>query len=204
MTRSKSSQEWLKEHFNDPYVKQAQQAGYRSRAAFKLIEIQEKYQIIRRGMTVLDVGAAPGGWSQLLADWVGAKGKVVVVDLLPIEPLKNVTIIQGDITCEEVTQQIQTALAPKEHFDMVLSDMAPNISGIDIADQARIIGLVECVIDMAEQWLTPEGVLLTKIFQGAGFDAIVKHLRKTYKKVQIIKPPASRQRSRELYILAWK
>lgn len=204
MTRSKSSKEWLREHFTDPYVKQAQQAGYRSRASFKLIEIQEKHKIIRPGMYVLDVGAAPGGWSQLVTDWVGAKGKVVAVDLLPIEPLNNVTIIQGDITSEEVQQQIEQQLAPREHFDVVLSDMAPNMSGIDIADQARIIGLIEYVIDIADHYLAPQGVLLTKIFQGSGFDEILRHLRKHYKKVQIVKPPASRQRSRELYLLAWK
>lgn len=204
MKRSKSSKDWLREHFTDPYVKQAQQAGYRSRASFKLIELQEKYKIIRPGMAVLDIGAAPGGWSQLVVDWVGAKGKVIAVDLLPIEPLPNVTIFQGDITDETVLQQIKNDLAPKQFFDVVLSDMAPNMSGIDVADQARTIGLIEYVLDIAEEFLSPQGILLTKIFQGTGFDEVLKYLRQHYQKVQIVKPPASRQRSRELYLLAWK
>jgi 23S rRNA (uridine2552-2'-O)-methyltransferase len=204
MKRSKSSKDWLHEHFTDTYVKQAKAEGYRSRAVYKLIAIQEKYKIIKPGMTVLDIGAAPGGWSQLATEWVGDKGKVIAVDLLPITSLARVTIIQGDITDEDIWQQIQQEIAPRGEVDVILSDMAPNISGITVSDQARTIGLIENVIEIADQILLPKGVLLTKIFQGAGFDEILKHLRKTYKKVQIIKPPASRQRSRELYLLAWK
>lgn len=206
MARSKSSREWLKEHFTDPYVKQAQQEGYRSRAAFKLIEIQEKHKIIRPGMAVLDVGAAPGGWTQLVADWIGAKGKVIAVDLLAIDPISNdnTTIIQGDITSEEVWEQVEAALLPKKQFDVVLSDMAPNMSGINVADQARIMGLVEHLVELVDPVLADGGVLLVKVFQGIGFDELLKQLRKTYKKVQTIKPPASRKRSRELYLLAHK
>lgn len=206
MARSKSSREWLKEHFTDPYVKQAQQEGYRSRAAFKLIEIQEKHKIIRPGMAVLDVGAAPGGWTQLVADWIGVKGKVIAVDLLAIDPISNdnTTIIQGDITSEEVWEQVEAALLPKKQFDVVLSDMAPNMSGINVADQARIMGLVEHLVELVDPVLADGGVLLVKVFQGIGFDELLKQLRKTYKKVQTIKPPASRKRSRELYLLAHK
>lgn len=206
MARSKSSKDWLREHFTDPYVKQAQEAGYRSRAAFKLIEIQEKNKIIRPGMAVLDIGAAPGGWTQLVADWVGAKGRVIAVDLLEIDPIykDNTTIIQGDITDEAVWQQVEEALLPKKQFDVVLSDMAPNMSGITIADQARIMGLVEHVVEIVDTVLVDEGVLLVKVFQGTGFDELLKYLRKHYKKVKTIKPPASRQRSRELYLLAHK
>jgi len=204
MKRSKSSKDWLHEHFTDTYVKQAKAEGYRSRAVYKLIAIQEKYKIIKPGMTVLDIGAAPGGWSQLATEWVGDKGKVIAVDLLPITSLARVTLIQGDITDENIWQQIQQEIVPRGEVDVILSDMAPNISGITVSDQARTIGLIENVIEIADQILSPKGVLLTKIFQGAGFDEILKHLRQTYKKVQIVKPPASRQRSRELYLLAWK
>lgn len=202
MARSKSSKQWLHEHFTDPYVKQAQQEGYRSRATFKLMEIQKKYKIIRPGMKVLDIGAAPGGWSQLAADWVGDKGLVIAVDLLPITSLGKVKIIQGDITDAEIASQILQLLAPAKQVDVIMSDMAPNMSGIEVADQARSMYLVECVVDMAQHLLLPQGMLLTKVFQGAGFEQILKHLRQTYQKVQVIKPPASRQRSREIYFLA--
>ena len=204
MVRSKSSHEWLREHFTDPYVKQAQQEGYRSRASFKLIEIQKKYKIIRPGMIVLDIGAAPGGWSQLAAEWVTDKGTVIAVDLLPIASLAQVKIIQGDIMEENVAEQVMQHLAPETHFDVIMSDMAPNMSGITVVDQSRVIGQVEYVLEIAEELLKPKGVLLTKIFQGAGFEDIIKHLRKHYQKLQIIKPPASRQRSKEIYLLAWK
>lgn len=202
MARSKSSNDWLKEHFSDTYVKKAQQEGYRSRAAFKLLAIQEKYKIIKPNMTVLDIGAAPGGWAQLTAEWVGEKGKVIAVDLLPITSLGGVTIIQGDITDEAVWHQIKAAIAPKTQVDAIISDMAPNLSGITVSDQARSMGLVEFVVEIADEILAPQGVLLTKVFQGAGFDELLKMLRKRYKKVQPIKPPASRSRSRELYLLA--
>lgn len=204
MARSKSSTEWLKEHFSDTYVKQAQQAGYRSRAAFKLLAIQEKYKFIRPGMDVLDIGAAPGGWAQLAAEWVGEKGKVIAVDLLPITSLGNVTIIEGDITIEAVWQQVQQALAPKKKVDVILSDMAPNLSGISTADQARSMGLVEYVVEVAEEILAPNGTLLTKVFQGVGFEELIRHLRQNYAKLHIIKPPASRARSKEIYLLAKK
>jgi 23S rRNA (uridine2552-2'-O)-methyltransferase len=204
MARSKSSKDWLKEHFTDTFVKQAQQAGYRSRASFKLLAIQEKYKIIRPGMTVLDIGAAPGGWAQLAEQWVGDKGKVIAVDLLPITSLGGVTIIEGDINDENIWQQVQQAMAPKNKVDVIISDMAPNISGISVSDQARSMALVEYVVIVAEEVLAPKGVLLTKVFQGAGFDEVLRQLRKNYKKVQTVKPPASRQRSRELYFLAWK
>jgi 23S rRNA (uridine2552-2'-O)-methyltransferase len=201
MTRSKSSHQWLQEHFTDMYVKQAQQAGYRSRAAFKLIDMQQKYRFIRQGDCVLDIGAATGGWAQLLTQWVGKAGKVVAVDLLPMEPLEHVSFIQGDIMDEAVYEQVVAEIAPKTQVDVIVSDMAPNISGIVVADQARMMGLVEYVVEIAQSLLSPQGRLLIKVFQGSGFDTVLKQLQKTYGKVQILKPPASRQRSREMYFL---
>jgi 23S rRNA (uridine2552-2'-O)-methyltransferase len=201
MARSKSSKRWLKEHFSDPFVKQAQKEGYRSRAVFKLIELDEKYRILSPGASVIDLGAAPGAWSEYAAQRVGPKGRVVALDILPMDSLPNVTFIQGDFTEAEPLEALMNAL-DGEQVDCLLSDMAPNLSGIESADQARSIYLVELAIDLADEVLKPSGTLLFKIFQGKGFDEIVQNLRKRYNQVRIRKPKASRPRSPEVYIVA--
>ncbi len=200
MSRTKSSSRWLQEHFSDPYVKQAKAAGYRSRAAFKLLELQEKDKLFKPGMTLVDLGAAPGGWSQVAADLLKSNGKIIAMDLLPMDPIPGVTFIQGDFLELDVLTQLQTLLT--QPVDWVLSDMAPNLSGVTSADQARSVYLVECAIDFAQKTLKPGGGFLAKGFQGAGFDDIVKLLRSCFTKVVIRKPDASRARSSELYFLA--
>ena len=201
MARSKSSGSWLQEHVNDPYVKQARQEGYRSRASYKLIQLNEKDRLIRPGMLVVDLGSAPGGWSQVAGRLVGAKGKVVASDILPMEPLKNVDFIQGDFTEEAVLNQILARLEGRKP-DLILCDIAPNISGIDVADQASSIYLVELALDMARQVLKPKGDFVAKVFQGAGSEAYLKELRSSFEKLMIRKPAASRPRSREVYVVA--
>ena len=201
MARSKSSGSWLQEHVNDPYVKQARQEGYRSRASYKLIQLNEKDRLIRPGMLVVDLGCAPGGWSQVAGRLVGAKGKVVASDILPMEPLKNVDFIQGDFTEEAVLNQILARLEGRKP-DLILCDIAPNISGIDVADQASSIYLVELALDMARQVLKPKGDFVAKVFQGAGSEAYLKELRSSFEKLMIRKPAASRPRSREVYVVA--
>lgn len=201
MARSKSSRRWLKEHFDDPYVKKAQQMGLRSRAAFKLQEIQDKYKLIKPGMVVVDLGLAPGGWSQLAIDWVGAKGRVIGIDLLPIEPLEGVEFIQGDFTEDEPLQQLETCLTGSR-VDLVLSDMAPNISGMDAIDQPRAMYLVELAFDFCRQWLKPGGTMIVKVFQGEGFDNYLRDVRQNFNRVNIVKPKSSRPRSREVYLVA--
>ena len=201
MARSKSSGSWLQEHVNDPYVKQARQEGYRSRASYKLIQLNEKDRLIRPGMLVVDLGSAPGGWSQVAGKLVGAKGKVVASDILPMEPLKNVDFIQGDFTEEAVLNQILARLEGRKP-DLILCDIAPNISGIDVADQASSIYLVELALDMARQVLKPKGDFVAKVFQGAGSEAYLKELRSSFAKLMIRKPAASRPRSREVYVVA--
>lgn len=198
---SKSSKKWLREHFKDPYVKQAQQQGYRSRAAFKLLEIQERDHLIKPGMTVVDLGAAPGGWSQLAARWVGGRGKVVAMDILPMDALSQVTFIQGDFTAEPVVQQVVAELEGKA-VDVVISDIAPNMSGMDVIDQPRAMYLAELVLDFVQQVLKPEGALVMKMFQGAGFEVFLKQLRSHFRQVLIRKPKASRARSNEVFIVA--
>jgi len=201
MARSKSSKRWLQEHFNDEYVQKAQREGYRSRASYKLIELQEKDKLVRPGMTVLDLGAAPGGWSQLVAKWVGDKGQVIASDILPMDFLPGVEFIQGDFTEETVYQQILDTLGGQK-ADLVISDMAPNMSGISVADQASSMYLVELAIDLAQRVLIPGGSFLCKVFQGTGFDDILAIARSNFGKVQMRKPDASRARSREQYLLA--
>ena len=201
MARSKSSGSWLQEHVNDPYVKQARQQGYRSRASYKLIQLNEKDKLIRPGMLIVDLGSAPGGWSQIAGKLVGAKGKVVASDILPMEPVKNVDFIQGDFTDEAVLDQILARLEGRKP-DLILCDIAPNISGIDMADQASSIYLVELALDMARRALKPKGDFVTKVFQGAGSDAYLKELRSSFEKLMIRKPAASRPRSREVYAVA--
>lgn len=201
MARSKSSKRWLAEHFDDVYVKKAQKEGWRSRSAFKLQELQDKYQLIRPGMTVVDLGCAPGGWSQLAVSLVGAKGKVIGLDILPMEPLPGVTFIQGDFTEDEPLAQLESAL-DGSHIDLVLSDMAPNMSGMAATDQARSMYLVELALEFARQHLKPNGAFVVKIFQGEGFDEFVRETRSGFDKVLVRKPDASRPRSREVYLVA--
>jgi len=200
-TRTKSSARWLNEHVNDPYVKQAQKDGYRSRSSYKLIQLNEKDRLIRPGMLVVDLGCAPGGWSQVAARLVGAKGRVLATDILPMEPLKNVDFIQGDFTEEAVLKQVLDWLGDNKP-DVVLSDIAPNISGIDSADQASSMYLVELALDMARQVLKPKGDFVAKVFQGTGSEEFLKDLRTSFDKVLIRKPAASRSRSREVYMVA--
>ena len=200
-TRTKSSARWLNEHVNDPYVKQAQKDGYRSRSSYKLIQLNEKDRLVRPGMLVVDLGSAPGGWSQVAARLVGAKGRVLATDILPMEPLKNVDFIQGDFTEESVLKQVLDWLGNNQP-DVVLSDIAPNISGIDSADQASSMYLVELALDMARQVLKPKGDFVAKVFQGAGSEEFLKDLRTSFDKVLIRKPAASRSRSREVYMVA--
>ena len=199
--RSKSSKRWLQEHFDDPYVKQAQAQGYRSRAAFKLLEIQEKDRLIKPGMTVVDLGAAPGGWSQVAGRLVTSKGQVIALDLLPMDALEDVQFIQGDFREDEVLAQLVDTLAGTA-VDVVISDMAPNTAGMNAIDQPRMMYLVELALDFALQQLRPGGCFLVKIFQGEGFQEYFKTLQQHFDKVVTRKPKASRPRSKELYLLA--
>jgi len=201
MARSKSSHRWLQEHVNDPYVKQAQKDGYRSRASYKLLELNERDKLIRPGMLVMDLGAAPGGWSQVAARLVGEKGRVLATDILPMDTIVNVDFIQGDFTDEAVFNQILAALGERP-VDLIISDIAPNISGIDSADQASSMYLVELALDMARRVLKPKGNFVAKVFQGVGSDVYLKDLRSSFEKVSIRKPAASRSRSREVYMVA--
>jgi len=201
VARTKSSRRWLDEHFNDPYVKRAQQDGYRSRAVYKLLEIQEKDHLLRPGMTVVDLGAAPGGWSQVAAPLVGAKGRVVALDILPMDALADVEFIQGDFREQEVLDALLARLGDAR-VDLVMSDMAPNISGMKAVDQPRSMYLAELALDMALRVLAPGGDFLVKVFQGEEYDAYLREVRKRFGKVLIRKPKASRPRSREVYVLA--
>lgn len=201
MARSRTSGRWLQEHVNDPYVKQAQKEGYRSRSSYKLIQLNEKDRLIRPGMLVMDLGCAPGGWSQVAARLVGDKGRVLATDILPMEPLRNVDFVQGDFTEEAVLEQILVLLAGAKP-DLILCDIAPNISGIDSADQASSIYLVELALDLARRVLKLKGDFAVKVFQGAGSDGYLKELRASFEKVSIRKPAASRPRSREVYMVA--
>ncbi|HRG50847.1 MAG: 23S rRNA (uridine(2552)-2'-O)-methyltransferase RlmE [Cellvibrionales bacterium] len=201
MGRSRSSGRWLREHFDDPYVKEAQKQGYRSRASFKLLEIQEKDRLIRPGMTVVDLGSAPGGWSQVAVALVGHHGRVIASDILPMDTLAGVDFIHGDFTEESVLAEILAVLGERK-ADLVISDMAPNMSGMAGVDQPRAMYLVELASEMAAQVLKPDGAFLTKVFHGEGFDELLKVLKGRYKKVSTRKPQASRARSREVYLLA--
>ncbi|MFT0211642.1 23S rRNA (uridine(2552)-2'-O)-methyltransferase RlmE [Pseudomonas sp. F1_0610] len=201
MARSKSSQRWLKEHFDDPYVKMAQKDGYRSRASYKLLEIQDKDKILRPGMTVVDLGSAPGGWSQVTSRIIGDKGTLIASDILPMDSIADVTFIQGDFTEDKVFEQILAAIN-NNPVHLVISDMAPNMSGIRTADQAGAMYLCELALDLASRVLRPGGDFLIKIFQGDGFDVYLKEVRSRFEKVQIRKPLSSRDRSREQYLLA--
>ena len=200
MARSKSSNRWLQEHVNDPYVKKAQVDGYRARAAYKLIELIEKDKLIRPGMLVVDLGSAPGSWSQIAAAIVGVKGRVIASDILPMDSLADVDFIQGDFTDEAVFDQIMAKLGGSK-ADTVISDMAPNLSGIDSVDQSGSMYLAELALDMARQVLKTNGDFTVKIFQGEGSEEYIKDVRTAFKKVVIRKPDASRPRSREVYVV---
>ncbi|MDT4328746.1 23S rRNA (uridine(2552)-2'-O)-methyltransferase RlmE [Methylomonas sp. MED-D] len=201
MARSKSSHQWMQEHFQDEYVKKAQALGYRSRAVFKLIEIQEKDKILRPGMNVVDLGAAPGGWSEYARKMLAKSDKVVALDLLAIEPIAGVDFIEGDFREDEVLQQLYQVLDGRP-VHLLLSDMAPNMSGSRETDQPRAIYLGELALDAAEQFLIQGGTFLIKMFQGAGFDEYYNQVRLRFNSVAIRKPKASRPRSNEVYILA--
>lgn len=201
MSRSKSSTRWLHEHFADTYVKQAHAQGLRSRAAFKLESLLERDIKLRPGMIIVDLGAAPGSWSQLAARWLKGKGRVVATDILPIEPLEGVEFLQGDFTQASVLSQLEALLAG-DKADLVLCDMAPNMSGVTGVDVPKALYLLELAADFVENWLKPGGDFVFKLFQGTGTDIFLGMLRKRYAKVNIRKPPASRARSREVYVVA--
>jgi 23S rRNA (uridine2552-2'-O)-methyltransferase len=201
MGRSKSSSRWMQEHFDDEYVKLAQMKGYRSRAVFKLSEIQERDHIIKPGMTIVDLGAAPGGWSQFARELAGKKNKIIALDILPMEPLEGVDFIQGDFREEAVLESINSVLGG-ETVSLVLSDMAPNMSGNKAVDQPRSLYLAELALDMAKSVLAKDGVFLVKLFHGAGYEEFLQDVRCYFTSVVIRKPKASRPRSNEVYILA--
>ncbi|WP_298173745.1 SAM-dependent methyltransferase [Acidithiobacillus sp.] len=200
MARSKSSEKWLKEHFKDPFVQRAMKEGYRSRASYKLLEIQQKDHLIRPGMRVLDVGAAPGGWTQVAAPLIGKKGRLVAVDRLPMDPVADAMVICGDVYEDAVLAACRDALPGGA--DLIMSDMAPNMSGIASVDQARAMDLAELALDMAQRWLVPGGSLLIKVFMGSGAEDLRRALRQDFKKIVVRKPEASRARSTEQYWLA--
>lgn len=199
--RSSSSARWLAEHESDPYVLQARKLGYRSRAVFKLKEIQDKDKILKVGQTVVDLGAAPGGWSQFARPQLGPKGRLIALDILPMTEIRDVDFICGDFREESVLKELETRVG-SQAIDLVLSDMAPNISGIDTADQASSIYLCELALDFAKAHLKPKGVMVAKVFQGEGFEPYLKAVRQVFESVTIRKPKASRPRSREVYLVA--
>ncbi len=200
MARSKSSGRWLKEHFDDAFVKRAQIEGWRSRAAFKLSEIQEKYCLMRAGMVIVDLGAAPGGWSQCAAKAVGQGGRVIALDVLEMEPVDGVEFICGDFTEDAPLAELESALAG-DGVDLVLSDMAPNMSGMGFIDQPKAMYLAELALDFARDRLKPGGAFVVKMFQGTGSDAFLVACRESFGKVMVRKPKASRPRSREVYVV---
>lgn len=201
MGRSKSSHRWLQEHNRDHYVKRSQQEGYRSRASYKLIELDQKDRLFRPGMTVVDLGAAPGGWSQVAASSVGDKGRVLASDILPMDSIADVEFICGDFTEESVLNEILDTLGG-DLADLVISDMAPNMSGMRAVDQPKAMYLVELALDLAQQILKPGGVFVAKVFHGEGFDEYVRQVKSGFERVVTRKPDASRSRSREVYIVA--
>ena len=201
MARSKSSHNWLKEHFDDQYVQQSKMDGYRSRACYKLMELDDKDKLIRPGMTVVDLGAAPGGWSQVAAERVGDHGLVIASDILPMDNIAGVTFLKGDFTEESVFDELMGIIGNRP-VDLVISDMAPNMSGMSAVDQPGAMYLVELALDMAKQVLKPNGDFAAKVFQGEGFDEYLKDLRASFQKVVTRKPDSSRARSREVYLVA--
>jgi 23S rRNA (uridine2552-2'-O)-methyltransferase len=201
MKKSTSSKQWLRRHVNDPYVQRSKREGYRSRSAYKLTQIDDRDKLLKPGMVVVDLGAAPGGWSQVAAKRVGRAGAVIAIDLLPMAPVSGVTVIEADVASAKGRAAIAEHLAGRK-ADIVLSDMAPNLTGIAVSDQARSLELAELALDFARLHLQREGALLVKIFQGAGYDEYLKSLRRTFVKVLVRKPDASRDESAEQYLLA--
>ena len=200
MAKSKN-RTWIKQHVKDPYVVQSQRDGYRSRASYKLLEIIEKARLIKPGMTVVDLGSAPGGWSQVAAKKVGHQGSVVAVDILPMNPVAGVDFIQGDFTEEEILAELLKTIGNKP-VDLVISDMAPNLTGMKAVDQPAVVYLAELAVDLAQQVLTLDGIFIAKLFQGEGFDEFVRSTRKVFNVVSLKKPDASRSKSREVYLVA--
>jgi len=201
VARSKSSQRWLKSHFDDEYVKRAQREGYRSRAVYKLEEIQQKDRLIRPGMTLVDLGAAPGGWSQYAARQLAGKGRIIALDVLPMAPLDGVEFLQGDFTEDEPLDLLMETLGG-ERVDLVMSDMAPNISGMGAVDQPRSMYLAELAMELCKEMLRPGGDFVCKLFQGEGIDEYIVAARAAFKRVKVMKPKASRPGSREVYLVA--
>ncbi|MDA9569687.1 23S rRNA (uridine(2552)-2'-O)-methyltransferase RlmE [Porticoccaceae bacterium] len=200
MAKSKN-RTWIKQHVKDPYVVQSQRDGYRSRASYKLLEIIEKNRLIKPGMTVVDLGSAPGGWSQVAAKKVGHQGSVVAVDILPMNPIAGVDFIQGDFTEEEILAELLKTIGNKP-VDLVISDMAPNLTGMKAVDQPAVVYLAELAVDLAQKVLTKDGIFIAKLFQGEGFDEFVRNTRKVFNVVSLKKPDASRSKSREVYLVA--
>ena len=200
MSRSKTSKAWMREHINDPYVQKAKAEGYRSRAAYKLLELDRKDRLFAPGQLVVDLGAAPGSWTQVAVANLGARGRVVAVDVLPMEPLPGVQFVEGDFREQEVLDALFVALGGRK-ADLVISDLAPNISGIGVSDQARSMHLAELALEFARQCLKPGGSLVVKVFQGAGFAEFLLAMRQAFAKVGSRKPEASRGRSSEMYLL---
>ena len=200
MAKSKN-RTWIKQHVKDPYVKQSQLDGYRSRASYKLLEIVEKGRYIKPGMVVVDLGSAPGGWSQVAAKLVGHKGCVVAVDILPMDPVAGVSFIQGDFTEEEILNQLFNEIGNRP-VDLVISDMAPNLTGMKAVDQPAMIYLAELAVDLVQQVMTDDGIFIAKLFQGEGFDEFVRNTRTVFNVVSLKKPDASRSKSREVYLVA--
>ncbi|MBC9072175.1 23S rRNA (uridine(2552)-2'-O)-methyltransferase RlmE [Thauera sp. CAU 1555] len=200
MKRTKTSKAWMQEHVNDTFVQQAKARGYRSRAAFKLAEIDDRDRLLRPGAVVVDLGAAPGSWSQVAVQRIGAKGRVFALDLLPVEPIPGVEFLQGDFTDDAVAEQFEASLQGAA-VDLVMSDMAPNMSGVPTVDQARSIHLCELALDFAARHLKPGGNIVVKVFQGEGFDELRRQMQEVFRSVQVRKPKASRDRSAEVYLL---
>lgn len=200
MKRTRTSKAWMQEHVNDPYVQLAKKEGWRSRAAFKLMEIDDKDRLLRRGEVVVDLGATPGGWSQVAARRVGDGGLVFALDLLEMEPLPGVSFIQGDFREDAVLDQLREMLGDRR-VGLVMSDMAPNMSGVPMVDQARIMHLAELGLEFSRVHLKPDGAFLVKLFQGSGYEAFLRQMREMFKSVVVRKPDASRDRSAELYLL---
>ena len=203
MKSTRTSKSWMSEHISDVFVKQAKKDGYRSRAAYKLIEIDEKYNLFKKNMIVVDLGSAPGSWSQVAANKIGIKGKIIALDLLEMEPIKKVEFIQGDFRDNKSLIEIEKELNNLE-VDLVISDMAPNISGIKVVDQSAAIYLNELALDFSCNWLKPNGNLLVKSFIGADFDSFVNSVKPFFKKVIRIKPSSSRDRSSEIFVLGFE
>ncbi len=200
MKASKTSKQWMHEHVTDPYVQRAQKEGYRSRAAYKLLEIDERDHLIKPGMVVVDLGATPGGWCQVVAQKLGEQGRIIALDLLPLQPLPRVEFIQGDFREDSVLAQLEEKLEGRQ-IGLVISDMAPNISGVSSADQARAMYLAELALDFAVNHLAPGGSYVVKVFQGVGFEDYLKLMRSHFAKVVARKPKASRDRSSEQYLV---